>query len=33
VKLDKQGGKMTGIPIPKAIRDKIEVAPKELFDL
>ena len=26
VRLDKRGGKMTGIPIPKAIRDKIEVA-------
>ena len=32
VKRDKHGGKMTGIPIPKAIADKIEVAPKELFD-
>ena len=31
VKLDKQGGKMTGIPIPKAIRDKIEVAAEALF--
>ncbi len=32
VKRDKAGGKMTGIPIPKAIRDKIEVAPGKLFD-
>ncbi len=32
VKRDKPGGKMTGIPIPKAIADKIEVAPGELFD-
>ena len=31
VKLDKQGGKMTGIPIPKAIRDKIEVAAEAVF--
>ncbi len=32
VKRHKTGGKMTGIPIPKAIADKIEVAPGELFD-
>jgi acyl-CoA thioester hydrolase len=31
-KCSKPGGKMTGIPIPKAIADKIEVAPGELFD-
>jgi len=29
VKRDKPGGKMRGIPIPKAIADKIEVAPGE----
>jgi len=29
VKRDKEGGKMTGIPIPKALADKIEVAPGE----
>ena len=32
VKRDRPGGKMTGIPIPKAIADKIEVAPGELLD-
>ena len=32
VKRDKPGSKMTGIPIPKAIADKIEVAPGELLD-
>ena len=32
VKRDKRVGKMKGIPIPKAIGDKIEVAPGELFD-
>lgn len=29
VRRDNVGGKMTGIPIPKAIADKIEVAPGE----
>jgi YbgC/YbaW family acyl-CoA thioester hydrolase len=32
VKRDKSSGKMTGIPIPKALADKIEVAPEELGD-
>ena len=32
VKRDKSGGKMTGIPIPRALADKIEVAPEELRD-
>jgi len=32
VKRDKPGGKMRGIPIPKAIADKIEVAPREASD-
>lgn len=32
VKRGKPGGRMTGIPIPKAIADKIEVAPGELFN-
>jgi YbgC/YbaW family acyl-CoA thioester hydrolase len=32
VKRHKTGGKMMGIPIPKAIADKIEVAPGELFN-
>ncbi len=32
VRRDKPGGKMTGIPIPKAIADKIEVARGELSD-
>ncbi|HXW14225.1 MAG TPA: thioesterase family protein [Terriglobia bacterium] len=31
-KCDKPGGKMTGMPIPKAIADMIEVAPGELFN-
>lgn len=31
VKRDKPGGKMRGIPIPRAIADKIEVAPAELL--
>ena len=31
VKRDKNSGKMRGVPIPKAIADKIEVAPPELF--
>ena len=30
VKRDKSSGKMTGIPIPRALADKIEVAPEEL---
>jgi acyl-CoA thioester hydrolase len=32
VKVGKPGGKMTGIPIPKALADKIEVAPEELVN-
>ena len=32
VKRDRSDGQMTGIPIPKAIADKIEVAPGELLD-
>ena len=32
VKRDKSSGKMTGIPIPKALADKIEVAAEELGD-
>lgn len=32
VKCHEPGGKMRGIPIPKAIADKIEVAPGELFN-
>jgi YbgC/YbaW family acyl-CoA thioester hydrolase len=32
VKRDKTSGKMRGIPIPRAIADKIEVAPGELLD-
>ena len=32
VKRDKASGKMTSIPIPKAIADKIEVSPGELFN-
>jgi YbgC/YbaW family acyl-CoA thioester hydrolase len=32
VKRDKSSGKMTGIPIPRAFADKIEVAPEELRD-
>ena len=32
VKRDKSSGKMTGIPIPRALADKIEVAPEELRD-
>src|SRR5712692_11244116 len=32
VKRDKTSGKMTGVPIPKAIADKIGVAPGELLD-
>lgn len=32
VKRDKSSGRMTGIPIPKALADKIEVAPEELGD-
>ena len=32
VKRDKSSGKMKGIPIPKALADKIEVAPEELRD-
>ena len=32
VKRSKPGGKMTGTAIPKALADKIEVAPGELFD-
>ena len=32
VQRDKRGGKMQGIPIPKAIADKIEIAPRELGD-
>ena len=31
VKRDKASGKMTGVPIPKAIAEKIEVAPGELL--
>ena len=32
VKRDKRGSKMKGIPIPKAIADKIEIAPQQLRD-
>ena len=32
VRRDQPGGKMTGVPIPQAIADRIEVAPKELLD-
>jgi len=32
VKRDKTSGKMRGIPIPRAIADRIEVAPAELLD-
>jgi YbgC/YbaW family acyl-CoA thioester hydrolase len=32
VKHAKRGGKMKGVPIPKAIADKIEIAPRELRD-
>jgi acyl-CoA thioester hydrolase len=32
VTLDKASGKMSGVPIPAAIADKIEVAPRELLD-
>jgi acyl-CoA thioester hydrolase len=32
VKRDKASGKMTGVPIPKAIADKIDAAPKELLE-
>jgi acyl-CoA thioester hydrolase len=32
VKRAKRGGKMKGVPIPKAIADKIEIAPRELRD-
>jgi hypothetical protein len=32
VKRDKRGGKMKGVPIPKAIADKIEIAPEQLRD-
>lgn len=32
VKRDKASGKMTGVPIPRRIADKIEVAPGELLE-
>ena len=32
VRRDQPGGKMTGVSIPQAIADRIEVAPKELLD-
>jgi hypothetical protein len=32
VKRDKSGSKLTGIPIPRALADKIEVATEELRD-
>jgi hypothetical protein len=32
VKRDKSSGNMSGIPIPRALADKIEVAPEELRD-
>ena len=32
VKRDHATGKLTGVPIPRAIADKIDVAPRELLD-
>ena len=32
VRRDKPGGKMTAVPIPAAIADQIEAAPRELLD-
>lgn len=32
VSRDKAGGKMTAVPIPSVIADRIDPAPKELFD-